>query len=65
MALGARVRTARTSNGLTQEALAHQAGLAAPHLQRLERGVGNPTVATLFALADALQITVHDLIPLD
>ncbi len=49
--------------GLTQETVADRAGLAAVHLQRLERGLGNPTLASLYALAGALELPVADLIP--
>jgi len=47
---------------LTQEQLADQAGVTTEHLQRIERGVGNPTLATVYALADALAINVTDLV---
>jgi transcriptional regulator with XRE-family HTH domain len=61
--LGERVRAARRSAEVTQEALAHASGLGAEHIQRIERGVANPTLATLYALSDALQVQPQSLMP--
>jgi len=60
--LGARARLAREDAGLTVEALAHASGIADKHIQRIEGGKGNPTLATLYALADALGRHPRDLI---
>lgn len=60
--LAGRLRDARARAGLTQEQLADRAGVATEHLQRLERGVGNPTLATVYAIADALGCDVRDLL---
>lgn len=62
------LRDGRARSGLTQEQLAHAAGISRNHLQLLERGVGgvaNPRLATLYALADALGVRVVDLLPYD
>jgi XRE family aerobic/anaerobic benzoate catabolism transcriptional regulator len=61
-ALGQHVRTARTGAGLTQEDLAAASNLTVQHLQKVERGTGNPTLATVYALADALGIPVGSLL---
>jgi len=61
-ALASRLRSARGRAGLTQEQLADRAGVTTEHLQRLERGVGNPTLATVYALADILGINVTELV---
>jgi len=58
-ALGDHVRHARRGAALTQEALAQASGVGAVHIQRIERGVANPTVATLYALSDALGLTIQ------
>ncbi|WP_179666581.1 helix-turn-helix domain-containing protein [Nocardioides thalensis] len=52
--LAANVREARHLAGLTQEGLALASGLTSEHVRRIERGVANPTLATVYALADAL-----------
>ena len=56
------VRRLRAARGLTQEALAGMAGVAARHLQRIEAGGMNPTLETLARLADALGVDVGDLV---
>jgi DNA-binding XRE family transcriptional regulator len=61
-ALGRNIKQARIASGLTQEALALATGLTAQHLQRLERGLANPTLATVYAIADALSRPVHALL---
>ncbi len=63
-----RLRAARAATGLSQEALAHAAGISRNHLQALERGVGgqaNPRLSTLYALAGALGVKVVRLLPDD
>ncbi|WP_236833828.1 helix-turn-helix domain-containing protein [Blastococcus sp. KM273129] len=62
-ALGDRLRQARRAADLTQEALAQASGVGTEHVQRIERGAGNPTVATLYALSDALHIPIANLLP--
>lgn len=54
--LAANIRRARARLGLTQEALAEKAGLGSVHLRNIERGVENVTLATLVAIADALEM---------
>ena len=59
--IGERVRELRDKLELSQEALAEKAGLASKHIQDIEHGRTNPTVATLVGLADALKVDVRDL----
>jgi transcriptional regulator with XRE-family HTH domain len=54
--VGANIRRLRKERGLSQEALAGEAGLAMRHLGRIERGEGNPTVAILGKLAEVLKV---------
>lgn len=61
-ALGTNIKTARIESGLSQEALALATGLTPQHLQRLERGRANPTLATVYAIADALNRPMHSLL---
>jgi transcriptional regulator with XRE-family HTH domain len=48
------LRRLRTRRGLSQEALAADAGIDRTYVSRLERGLENPTVAVLEQLAEAL-----------
>jgi transcriptional regulator with XRE-family HTH domain len=48
------LRRLRTERGLSQEALAADAGIDRTYVSRLERGLENPTVAMLEQLASAL-----------
>ena len=55
--VGANIKRLRKERGLSQEALAGEAGLAMRHLGRIERGEGNPTVAVLSKLAEVLGVS--------
>jgi|SRR5215218_2341073 transcriptional regulator with XRE-family HTH domain len=62
MVLGPRVRELRTERGLSQERLAHQAGLSWGAIQRLESGqVTDPHYSTLSGIAQALGMSVAEL----
>ncbi|MDT8333880.1 helix-turn-helix transcriptional regulator [Roseomonas gilardii] len=52
----------RRERGLTQEQVEERCGLSQQYLSGLERGLRNPTVVTLFEIAQALGVTPVDLI---
>ena len=56
------VRSLRAARGLSQEALAVDARVAAPYLSGIERGLVNPTVDVLDRLAAALGVEVDGLL---
>ncbi len=56
------LRHLRTRSGLSQERLALEAGLDRTFISLLERGLRQPTLATLFTLADTLNIKPSKLI---
>lgn len=60
--LGENVRRERLRQGLTQDALAAEAGMRRSYLSDLERGVRNPTVHALGRLAMALRIDASELL---
>lgn len=62
LVLAARVRTLRAERGLSQEALAHEAGIDRTYQSQIERGVGNPSLKVLCAIAVALNIELNDLL---
>lgn len=63
--LGENVRRLRLAKGISQEALALDAGMKRSYLSDLERGTRNPTVRALGRLADALGIDPSDLLRRD
>jgi transcriptional regulator with XRE-family HTH domain len=60
--VGRRVRAERQKAGLSLSQLAEQAGLTKAYLVRLETQGGNPSLESLVAIADALELTVADLL---
>jgi transcriptional regulator with XRE-family HTH domain len=63
--LGARISALRVEAGLTQETLAWDAGFAKPYLSQIEAGKRLPTLGTLKALAERLDVELADLVALD
>jgi transcriptional regulator with XRE-family HTH domain len=55
--VGKNVRRLRTNRGMTQEQFADRSGFSQQYISDLERGRRNPTVVTLFELAQALDAT--------
>jgi transcriptional regulator with XRE-family HTH domain len=60
-ALGKAIRQLRNKRGMTQEALAHAAGVTVGHLSMIERGHSNPTWATVKAISAALDMSMVEL----
>jgi len=60
-ALGKAIRQLREERGMTQEALAHAAGVTVGHLSTIERGHSNPTWGTAKGIADALHAKLGEL----
>lgn len=63
VALGARLLVLRKAAGLTQEALAHAAGLHWTYVGQIERGERNPTYKNLLKLAKGLDVELARLTP--
>lgn len=61
-AFGAVLREHRTSAKLSQEALAHEAGLERTYISFLERGLRQPSLRVLIAIAEALNIAPSELV---
>lgn len=60
-ALGKAIKELRERNGATQEAVAHDAGITTATLGVIERGLSNPTWATLKGIAAALGVSMAEL----
>ncbi len=56
------LRAARQAKGVSQEELAHQAGLDRTYISSLERSVYNASIDVVDRLAKALQIEASDLL---
>jgi transcriptional regulator with XRE-family HTH domain len=60
--IGQRVRVEREKAELSHADLAALTGLTKAYLVRLETAGGNPTIEALGAIADALDLTIADLV---
>jgi len=67
--LGVRLHRARVAASLSQERVAHAAGISGFTYRKLEKGESNPGTAanprlqTLIALSEVLDIDIRDLLP--
>lgn len=70
-ALGLELQRLRLERGLSQERLAHTAGISSYTYQKYEKGESkpgapmNPRLFTLLALAQVLEISIEELLPSD
>lgn len=61
-AIGNKVRETRLSKNLSQEELSYKSDLPLSQIGRIERGENNPTVSSLYAIADALGVDLKLLV---
>ena len=62
IAIGERIRTLRILQRMSQEELANEADIPLSQIGRIERGETNPTISTLYVIAQALQLTLKDIV---
>ncbi len=60
--VGRNVRRLRLASGMTQEQFAERSGFSQQYISDLERGRRNPTIVSLFELAQALESKPIDLL---
>ena len=60
--LGRNLRRRREAKGLSQEKFAFEAQIHRTYISDIERGARNPTIAIVQRLADALGVTVSELL---
>jgi transcriptional regulator with XRE-family HTH domain len=60
--VGRNLARIRNTKGLTQEALSERSGFSQQYLSGLEQGRRNPTIVTLYELAQALGVDYLDLL---
>lgn len=61
---GTILREIRTKKGISQEKLAEYCDLDRTYISLLERGLRQPTLTTIFKLAESLEISPSELIQL-
>ena len=61
LAYGIALREIRSERSLSQEALAHRAGLDRTYVSGVERGERNPSLESLLKLMDALELPLSEL----
>jgi len=64
-AVGRKISRLRKERGITLSKLAELAGISKSTLSAIESGVTNPTISTLWAIADALNVPFGELLPED
>lgn len=60
--LGRRIKFARMERKLTQEKLAELVGLSSTHMSNIESGTANVSLPSLVNIANALSLSVDDLL---
>lgn len=60
--LGANLRRLRKAKGLSQEKFALEHGLDRTYISGIERGERNPTILVVERLAEALEVSVAELL---
>jgi transcriptional regulator with XRE-family HTH domain len=60
--VGVNVRRVRQERGMTQEELSVRSGFSQQYLSGLERGQRNPTIVSLYELAQALETSHIELV---
>jgi transcriptional regulator with XRE-family HTH domain len=60
--LGANLKQLREARGLTQDRMAKLAGVPRATWSHLESGIGNPTLAVLYRVAQALSVPLEELV---
>ena len=60
--IGQSIRYIRMKKGISQEELAFRANLNMNSISTLERGLNNVKIKTLYAIADALEVKIEDIL---
>ena len=62
IALGSRIRNLRKKRGLTQQLLAEQVEIETSNISHIERGASKVGLSTLVRIANALGVSLDDLV---
>ena len=60
--IGKKIKSRRDELHMTQEDLCRATGISQPYLSRVERNIMTPSIKALAKIAQALSVTVDDLI---
>ncbi len=60
--IGDKIRNLRKERKMSQEDVAHKAGIAVSQVGRIERGKLNPSICTLFVISMALEVEPKELL---
>lgn len=63
--IGNRIRELRESKGISQQNLAAICNFEKANLSRLEAGRTNPTLATLYKISQALEVSLSELVEIE
>jgi transcriptional regulator with XRE-family HTH domain len=61
-AIGNKIRETRLSKNLSQEDVSYSSDLPLSQIGRIERGENNPTISSLYAIAQALDVELKSLV---
>jgi DNA-binding XRE family transcriptional regulator len=59
-----KVKNAREEAGLSQEELAHQAGIYRTYIGHIENGRYSPSAYIIYKIAKVLKVNLNDLLPM-
>lgn len=59
---GQALKARRMALSVSQEELAYRAGVDRTFISRIERGIRQPTITTIFSLSQALEISASELV---
>lgn len=62
---GKNLRLARLAKGFTQEQLANELGIEISQISRIERGVINTSITTLYSISKVLNVDISELFVFD
>ena len=65
ISFGKNLRLARLAKGFTQEQLANELGVEISQISRIERGVINTSITTLYSISKVLNVDISELFVFD
>lgn len=60
--IGKNIKELRCGKGLSQSELAYMCNFEKTNMSRIESGKNNPTIKTLLKIADALEVSLFDIL---